>query len=276
MKKLLKHKNKIITGALIIAVLAFVYWWGGNSSSLHGWNSNEASATTEKYVTAETAEKDKQTQMPDKETKPIENTETQEAVSNDESNPSKPLEKSENYSQERETKPDQSTGKYEYQTNPVPEERPAPVNPADSEITKKELSCTISVRCDIILRNISMLEEEKVDIVPKDGVIFKEKEVTFYEGESVFNVLLREMKKHKIHLEYMSTPIYNSAYIEGIANLYEMDCGELSGWVYKVNDWFPNYGSSRYVLRQGDKIEWLYTCDLGRDVGSSSGMQRDE
>ena len=26
------------------------------------------------------------------------------------------------------------------------------------------------------------------------------------------------------------TPIYNSAYIEGIHNLYEFDCGSLSGW----------------------------------------------
>ena len=65
----------------------------------------------------------------------------------------------------------------------------------------------------------------------------------------------------------MNTPVYNSAYIEGISNLYEFDCGERSGWMYKVNGWFPNYGCSRYELKNGDKIEWVYTCDLGRDVG---------
>lgn len=43
--------------------------------------------------------------------------------------------------------------------------------------------------------------------------------------------------------------MYNSAYIEGINNLYEFDCGSLSGWMYKVNEWFPNYGCSRYVLK---------------------------
>ena len=61
--------------------------------------------------------------------------------------------------------------------------------------------------------------------------------------------------------------MYNSAYIEGINNLYEFDCGELSGWMYKVNGWFPNYGCSRYQLKEGDVIEWVYTCDLGVDVG---------
>ena len=68
-------------------------------------------------------------------------------------------------------------------------------------------------------------------------------------------------------MEFENTPMYNSAYIEGIHNLYEFDCGELSGWMYKVNDWFPNYGCSRYQLQDGDVICWEYTCDLGVDVG---------
>ena len=129
------------------------------------------------------------------------------------------------------------------------------------------MSCTLSVRCDTILENISRLNKEKLDIVPKDGVIYSEKTVSFYEGESVFNLLLREMKQNKIHMEFENTPIYNSAYIEGIANLYEFDCGQLSGWMYRVNGWFPNYGCSRYKLKAGDKVEWIYTCDLGADVG---------
>ena len=86
------------------------------------------------------------------------------------------------------------------------------------------------------------------------------------------------MKKNKIHLEFVNTPVYNSAYIEGIANIYEFDCGELSGWMYKVNDWFPNYGSSRYQLQDGDTIVYVYSCDLGRDAGAEylGGMQKDE
>lgn len=161
----------------------------------------------------------------------------------------------------------ESTGKDKYLTDPVPEGKPLPIEPQDVVISDKELTCTLSVRCDTILQNIAWLDSKKVSIVPKDGVVFAEKTVTFYEGESVFNLLLREMKRNKIHMEFEDTPIYNSAYIEGIANLYEFDCGELSGWMYKVNGWFPNYGCSRYQLKAGDKVEWVYTCDLGVDVG---------
>lgn len=162
---------------------------------------------------------------------------------------------------------DESTGKDKYLTAPVPEGKPVPVEPQNIEISDVECTCTLSVRCDTILNNIDWLDTEKVELVPEDGVIFAVQTVTFYEGESVFNVLQREMKKAKIHMEFENTPMYNSAYIEGINNLYEFDCGELSGWMYKVNGWFPNYGCSRYQLKEGDIVEWVYTCDLGMDVG---------
>ncbi len=145
---------------------------------------------------------------------------------------------------------------------------PKPVEPEDAEIDEDtRLTCTLSIRCDTILDNMDLFNKDKLGVLPEDGVIYAERTVTFYEGESVFDVLLRETKKNRIHMEFERTPLYNSNYIEGINNLYEMDCGEGSGWMYKVNGWFPNYGCSRYQLKQGDRIEWLYTCDLGYDVG---------
>lgn len=137
-----------------------------------------------------------------------------------------------------------------------------------SDVSEHELTCTLSVRCDTVLENLSQLDREKLEILPSDGVIFPEKSVTFRDGESVFDLLVREMTENKIHLEFVNTPMYNSAYIEGIANLYEFDCGELSGWMYRVNGEFPGYGCSLYTLKDGDNVEFVYTCDLGKDVGN--------
>lgn len=47
--------------------------------------------------------------------------------------------------------------------------------------------------------------------------------------------------------------------------------GSLSGWMYNVNGWYPNYGCSRYQVKDGDVVEWRYTCDLGYDLGSGMG-----
>lgn len=155
-----------------------------------------------------------------------------------------------------------------YMTDPVPEGKPAPVEPGSTEIDKStQYTCTFSISCETILDNMDQCNNSKKSLVPEDGIIFPAAEVTFSEGESVFDVLQRVCKDNKIHMESTFTPMYNSAYIEGIHNLYEFDVGEQSGWMYSVNGWFPNYGCSRYLLHDGDIVEWHYTCDMGEDVG---------
>lgn len=279
-----KHKNKILVGVIITIVLAFVFWYGGDAPGLRGWTPalkdsvnvikveektesvKKVSETPIKHEEKYTAKENKPQNTDNTPMTPLEKEALAERIAN-KSNVSRVQNGDKAYSEEHGMVIDETTGKDKYMTDPVPEGKPLPIEPQNTVISDKELTCTLSIRCDTILNNIGWLDKEKVDIVPKDGVIFAEKAVTFYEGESVFNLLVREMKRNKIHMEFENTPIYNSAYIEGIANLYEFDCGELSGWMYKVNDWFPNYGCSRYQLKAGDKVEWVYTCDLGVDVG---------
>lgn len=128
--------------------------------------------------------------------------------------------------------------------------------------------CAISIECSTVLEHMDQLRSEKVAMIPEDGVLLKRTETVFYEGESVFDVLQRCCREQKLHMESEWTPIYQSAYIEGIGNLYEFDCGAGSGWTYCVNGQFPNVGASGYELQPGDEIEWHYTCELGADVGA--------
>ena len=129
-------------------------------------------------------------------------------------------------------------------------------------------TCTIEIRCDTILNNMENLDNGKEVYVPSNGTILATSPVEFQEGETVFDVLTRVCDYAGIQIEYSWTPMYNSYYIEGNNNLYEFDCGNESGWMYKVNGWFPNYGCSSYTLEDGDVIVWCYTCNgLGADVG---------
>jgi len=150
-------------------------------------------------------------------------------------------------------------------------ETPAPDNQYQGGLSQtddpdRELTVTLVIRCATILDNLDKLPASKAELVPPGGVIFSDT-VVFYEDESVFNVLQRETRKNRIHMEFANSPIYNSAYIEGINNIYEFECGEGSGWMYSVNGYFPNYGSSRYALQDGDTVLWEYTCDRGADIG---------
>jgi hypothetical protein len=134
--------------------------------------------------------------------------------------------------------------------------------------------CTVTIVCSTILDNIDKLEEAKAPYVPADGILLPETTVEFAEGETVFAVLQRACEASDIQLEYSWTPLYDSYYIEGIGHLYGFDCGFESGWMYKVNDWFPNYGCSAYELQGGENIVWCYTCvGLGADVGGNNWQE---
>ena len=142
----------------------------------------------------------------------------------------------------------------------------------ENDIETQQIShtCTISISCATIINNMDNLTSGKEEFVPTDGWILAASTVEFEEGESVHDVLKRVCKEAGIHMESSYTPAYNSAYVEGINQLYEFDCGQFSGWMYKVNGWFPNYGCSKYTVSDGDVIDWVYTCDLGKDVGDNS------
>ncbi len=259
-----KHRNKIIAAVLIALSLAIAYFWSGSVPDYGKKNGLETSISEQK----KTADKQKHTKK---------NT----ALSKEKSGEThltaeEKVQLAEKIAKENGVAENEHT---ENDKTNVPAENTAPEEKNNADPDKGEYTCTLSVRCDTVLNNMEYLKEEKRSIIPKDGVVFGEKEVVFYDGESVFNLLLREMKKNKIHMEFVNTPVYKTAYIEGIANIYELDCGELSGWMYKVNGIFPNYGCSRYKLKEGDKVEWVYTCNLGIDVGgyfADGGSQRDE
>ena len=99
-------------------------------------------------------------------------------------------------------------------------------------------------------------------------MIISAQSISFEKGETVFDVLKRCCEDNDIQLEYNLTPISGGAYIEGIANLYEFDCGNISGWMYSVNGEFPAVGCSDYKVGENDSISFIYSCDLGADIGN--------
>lgn len=138
---------------------------------------------------------------------------------------------------------------------------------ATTQVPENMVSCMISISCNTLLDHMDLLKENKKKFVPVDGSLLVMTTVTVKKGSTVFDVLQKVTKENKIQLEYNYTPAYKNYYIEGIGNLYEFDGGELSGWMYSVNGEFPGYGCSSYTVKEGDEIRWMYTCNLGKDVG---------
>lgn len=132
------------------------------------------------------------------------------------------------------------------------------------DINSESNTVFISIRCDTVVGKI------ETEYLPADGCILEKTEYVLREGDTVFDVLERTVKTNEIQLEYegAKTNALGTAYIKGINYLYQYDLGNLSGWMYKVNGAFANVSCSDYTLSDGDVIEWIYTCDLGNDVGA--------
>ena len=240
-----KNVKKALAAAGILAVLALAFWYGGSAPGLQGWSAAPDSSSTDSSAAP--------AEQPGADGGP---------AASSQSSPEQ---------DEPASQPDVSeqTPGASSQEDPAPaQSQPAAQEPEPQE-EEPALTCTLSIRCGTILDNWDWLDPDKAELVPADGVILSPEEVPFEEGETVFDLLRRQTRAHSIHMEATFTPGYGSSYVEGIANLYEFDCGQQSGWVYLVNGVSPGYGSSQYVLSPGDTVEWVYTCDLGRDAGGT-------
>ncbi|MFX3636223.1 MAG: S-layer homology domain-containing protein [Candidatus Pristimantibacillus sp.] len=85
---------------------------------------------------------------------------------------------------------------------------------------------------------------------------------------TAYSVLQTAASANGITIQARTTSM--GIYVEGINGLKEFDKGPLSGWMYRVNGEFPGYSADSYTVKAGDRIEWVYTIDLGNDVGGGS------
>lgn len=117
-------------------------------------------------------------------------------------------------------------------------------------------SVTLEIRCDTV--------KGMDDHIPDDGIILETTKLDIDSSDTVYDILIEAAKKGSLHVE--SSGSDGLKYISGIANIYEFDFGDLSGWTYYVNGESLSLGCDEYILSDGDVIEWLYTTELGNDL----------
>lgn len=124
-------------------------------------------------------------------------------------------------------------------TQPTPENKPTPE-------PKKEV--TFSIKGTATNSSSYFISPQKVEMK---------------EGQSVMDVLSDYCRNNGIQVG-----IRGGTYVAGINNLYEFAKGAESGWLYRVNAVFPSYGAAQYAVQVEDTIEWMYTENMGKDVGA--------
>lgn len=109
-------------------------------------------------------------------------------------------------------------------------------------------------------------QEERVTVSVQrsvgEGYILRPTFIDLQPGDTAYTVLVRALPGKVDAVGHGAT-----LYVRSIDGLGEFDRGANSGWMYAVNGYFPDYSAALYELMPGDRVEWRYTLDLGRDIG---------
>ena len=89
---------------------------------------------------------------------------------------------------------------------------------------------TLSITCINAVNYANSHNMSLPAAIPSDGVILKSVTDEFNTGDSVMKVLKSTLKANGI-----SYQITSGGYVRSISGLAEFDCGQGSGWMYKVN-----------------------------------------
>ena len=135
----------------------------------------------------------------------------------------------------------------------------APTSPPQVNGNENEkITVTFSVDCRNAINYGILSQGSFAQVLPSDGIILSTSAITVKNGESVMSALKKILKENRINFS-----ISSSGYVRMISGLSEFDCGAYSGWMYKVNGVLPSVSTKSYPLKDGDKVEFVYTCKMG-------------
>ena len=127
-----------------------------------------------------------------------------------------------------------------------------------TQTTSSEINCSITIECKSILDNMDDLKPEHEKYVPKNGIMLDNYKTTLKSKSTVYDLFKKACNDKGI--TYTAVASIYSVYIAGINNIDQKDCGDGSGWMYRVNGSYPNVSVDSKKLKDGDKVVFTYTC----------------
>lgn len=119
----------------------------------------------------------------------------------------------------------------------------------------QKITVTVSVDC----KTAVAAGYEQATSISSSGSL-AQKTVTLPKGASAFDAL----KASGLSVGSESTSM--GTYVYSIASLREKQCGSMSGWLYMVNGKILSKSCDSAILQSGDRVNWRYTCNGGKDL----------
>lgn len=133
-------------------------------------------------------------------------------------------------------------------------------SPTKEPVNNNYIKCNVTIDCSVLLSNMDKLDNNIANYVPKSGKLLEKTSIKVKKGATAYDVLTAVCKEKKIAYDAEYSSIYKTSYVKGIGHIYEKMAGDMSGWLYLVDDAAPNVGASAYVIKDGECVTWTYTC----------------
>ena len=133
-------------------------------------------------------------------------------------------------------------------------ERTAPAQTAD---LSRLVRISLTIDATRAYNNASLPQNIK-DGLQNEGMLITNAMLTLSEGKTVSETfsLLRTYD-----IVIVSESGAAGTFVTSIQGLENGACGAASGWLFRVNGEFPSEGIDSIELHNGDKVEWLFSCD---------------
>ena len=92
-------------------------------------------------------------------------------------------------------------------------------------------------------------------VITGDGWTIKDN-IIAYSGDTVFTLLERASSRNSFSLEYTYYEEFDAMLIDSINNVENGEDGKY--WQYYVNEDIPMIGADKYIVSNGDYIEWRF------------------
>lgn len=137
--------------------------------------------------------------------------------------------------------------------------------PAQTADLSRLVRISLTIDATRAYNNASLPQNIK-DSLQNEGMLIKNAVLTLSKGKTVTETfsLLRTYD-----IAIVSESGATGTFVTSIQGLENGACGAASGWLFRFNGEFPSEGIDRIELHNGDKVEWLFSCDGGADVGMS-------
>ena len=122
---------------------------------------------------------------------------------------------------------------------------------------------TETMRVSFAATDVKQVPQATLKIKGLKGQQLKTRNVILEPNDTAYSVLVKAVGKPRVKARNTQ----GQTYVTAIQGLKELDHGEGSGWMYSVNGTYPTQYAGEFTLKDGDRMEWSYTENYGKDLG---------